>query len=47
MQEPSLEAKVKMMNEELKGIWGDDPKAQAKIKTYLEQKDIYSDPQFR
>lgn len=36
MQEPSLEAKVKMMNEELKGIWGDDPKAQAKIKTYLE-----------
>ena len=47
MQEPSLDAKVKTMNEELKGIWGDDPKAQTKIKNYLEQKDIYSDPQFR
>lgn len=35
---------AQVLNEQTTGIWGDDPKADAKINQFLTSRDIYSDP---
>lgn len=42
----SLRQTVKNLNEQVKGIWGDDPQADSKITQFLKTNDIYSNPAY-